>query len=84
MTSPCIFFKRFLISSIIKNFLVSSTSIRISGVEIVLQSSAIIIFISGAISIVSGYKQINSAIEIENSNFNNLKLDFRSTEDEPE
>ena len=72
----------FLTTGLIANFL--DNYFNGSGVEIVLQSSAIIIFISGAISIVSGYKQINSAIEIENSNFNNLKLDFRSTEDEPE
>ena len=72
----------FLTTGLIANFL--DNYFNGSGVEIVLQSSAIIIFVSGAISIVSGYKQINSAIEIENSNFNNLKLDFRSIEDEPE
>tara|TARA_B100000700_G_scaffold103873_1_gene117299 strand:+ start:75 stop:1406 length:1332 start_codon:yes stop_codon:yes gene_type:complete len=72
----------FLTTGLIANFL--DNYFNGSGVEIVLQSSAIIIFVSGAISIVSGYKQINNAIEIENSNFNNLKLDFRSTEDEPE
>ena len=72
----------FLTTGLIANFL--DNKFDGSGVEIVLQSSALLIFLSGAISLFIGYKQINSEIEIENSNFNNLKLDFRSTEDEPE
>ena len=72
----------FLTTGLAANFL--DNKFDGSGVEIVLQSSALLIFLSGAISLFIGYKQINSEIEIENSNFNNLKLDFRSTEDEPE
>ena len=75
-------FISFLTTGLIANFL--NNQFDGSGVEIVLQSSALLIFVSGIISLFSGYKKINSEIEIENSNFNNIKLDFGSTKEKPE
>ena len=72
-------FISFLTTGLTANFL--NNQFDGSGVEIVLQSSALLIFVSGIISLFSGYKKINSEIEIENSNFNNIKLDFGSTKE---
>ena len=55
-----------------------------SGVEIVLKISSLLILISGLITFISSYKKIFKEFGIENSNFNNIKLDFKSIEDEPE
>jgi MFS family permease len=55
-----------------------------SGVETVLKISSLLIFISGLITFISSYKKIFKEFGIENSNFNNIKLDFKSIEDEPE
>ena len=55
-----------------------------SGVETVLKISSLLILISGLITFISSYKKIFKEFGIENSNFNNIKLDFQSIEDEPE
>ena len=55
-----------------------------SGVETVLKISSLLILISGFITFISSYKKIFKEFGIENSNFNNIKLDFKSIEDEPE
>jgi len=55
-----------------------------SGVESVLKISSLLIFISGLITFISSYKKIFKEFGIENSNFNNIKLDFNSKEDEPD
>jgi MFS family permease len=55
-----------------------------SGVETVLKISSLLILISGLITFISSYKKIFKEFGIENSNFNNIKLDFKSIEDEPE
>ena len=55
-----------------------------SGVETVLKLSSLLILISGLITFISSYKKIFKEFGIENSNFNNIKLDFKSIEDEPE
>ena len=55
-----------------------------SGVETVLKISYLLILISGLITFISSYKKIFKEFGIENSNFNNIKLDFKSIEDEPE
>ena len=55
-----------------------------SGVETVLKISSLLILISGLITFISSYKKIFKEFGIEKSNFNNIKLDFKSIEDEPE
>lgn len=55
-----------------------------SGVETVLKISSLLILISGLITFISSYKKIFKEFGFENSNFNNIKLDFKSIEDEPE
>ena len=72
----------FLTTGLLANFL--DKYFALTGVEIVLQGSAILIFISGCMGFFTGYKKIINDFGIENSNFNNIKLDFRPTEDEPE
>ena len=72
----------FLTTGILANFL--DKYFDATGVEIVLQGSAILIFISGCLGFLTGYKKIINEFGIENSNFNNIKLDFRPTEDEQE
>ena len=72
----------FLTTGLLANFL--DKYFVLTGVEIVLQGSAILIFISGCIGFLTGYKKIINDFGIENSNFNNIKLDFRPTEDEQE
>jgi len=72
----------FLTTGILANFL--DKHFDATGVEIVLQGSAILIFISGCLGFLTGYKKIINEFGIENSNFNNIKLDFRPTEDEQE
>jgi len=72
----------FLTTGLLANFL--DNYFEVTGVEIVLQGSAILIFVSGCIGFFTGYKKIINDFGIENSNFNNIKLDFRTTEDEPE
>jgi hypothetical protein len=49
-----------------------------------LKISSLLILISGLITFISSYKKIFKEFGIENSNFNNIKLDFKSIEDEPE
>ena len=72
----------FLTTGLLANFL--DNYFEVTGVEIVLQGSAILIFVSGCMGFFTGYKKIINDFGIENSNFNNIKLDFRTTEDEPE
>ena len=72
----------FLTSGITANYL--DTLLIGSGVEAVLKISSLLIFISGVITFISSYKKIFKEFGIENSNFNNIKLDFKSTEDEPD
>ena len=55
-----------------------------SGVETVLKISSLLILISGLITFISSYKKIFKEFGIEKSNFNNIKLDFKTIEDEPE
>ena len=45
---------------------------------------SLLIFISGLISFITSYRKIFKEFGIENSNFNNIKLNFKSIEDEPE
>ena len=72
----------FLTSGITANYL--DTLLIGSGVEAVLKISSLLIFISGVITFISSYKKIFKEFGIENSNFNNIKLDFKSMEDEPD
>ena len=72
----------FLTSGITANYL--DTLLLGSGVEAVLKISSLLIFISGVITFISSYKKIFKEFGIENSNFNNIKLDFKSMEDEPD
>ena len=72
----------FLTSGITANYL--DTLLIGSGVETVLKISSLLIFISGVITFISSYKKIFKEFGIENSNFNNIKLDFKSMEDEPD
>lgn len=72
----------FLTSGITSNYL--DTLLIGSGVEAVLKISSLLIFISGVITFISSYKKIFKEFGIENSNFNNIKLDFKSMEDEPD
>jgi MFS family permease len=72
----------FLTSGITANYL--DTLLIGSGVEAVLKISSLLIFISGVITFISSYKKIFKEFGIENSNFNNIKLEFKSMEDEPD
>ena len=72
----------FLTSGITANYL--DTLLSGSGIEAVLKISSVLIFISGVITFISSYKKIFKEFGIENSNFNNIKLDFKSMEDEPD
>ena len=72
----------FLTSGITANYL--DTLLIGSGVEAVLKISSLFIFISGVITFISSYKKIFKEFGIENSNFNNIKLEFKSMEDEPD
>jgi len=72
----------FLTTGLLANFL--DKYFEVTGVEIVLQGSAVLIFVSGCIGSFTGYKKIINDFGIENSNLNNIKLDFISTKDEPE
>ena len=72
----------FLTSGITANYL--DTLLIGSGTEAVLKISSLLIFISGVITFISSYKKIFKEFGIENSNFNNIKLDFKSMEDEPD
>ncbi len=72
----------FLTSGITSNYL--DTLLIGSGVEAVLKISSLLIFISGVITFISSYKKIFKEFGIENSNFNNIKLEFKSMEDEPD
>jgi len=72
----------FLTSSLAANYL--DSLFLSSGVESVLKISSLLIFISGLITFISSYKKIFKEFGIENSNFNNIKLDFNSKEDEPD
>ena len=55
-----------------------------SGVETVLKISSLLIFISGLTTFITSYRKIFKEFGIENSNFNNIKVDFKSLEDEPD
>ena len=70
----------FLTSGLAANYL--DSLFLSSGVESVLKISSLLIFISGLITFISSYKKIFKEFGIENSNFNNIKLDFNSKEDE--
>jgi MFS family permease len=72
----------FLTAGIAANYL--DSLFASSGVETVLKISSFLIFISGLITFISSYRKIFNEFGIENSNFNNIKLDFNSIEDEPE
>ena len=72
----------FLTSGITANYL--DIFLVGSGIEAVLKISSFLIFISGVITFISSYKKIFKEFGIENSNFNNIKLDFKSMEDEPD
>ena len=72
----------FLTSGLVANYL--DPLFVSSGVETVLKISSLLILISGLITFISSYKKIFKEFGIENSNFNNIKLDFKSIEDEPE
>src|SRR5210317_79424 len=72
----------FLTSGLAANYL--DSFFLSSGVESVLKISSLLIFISGLITFISSYKKIFKEFGIENSNFNNIKLDFNSKEDEPD
>ena len=72
----------FLTSGITANYL--DKLLSGSGIEAVLKISSLLIFISGVITFISSYKKIFKEFGIENSNFNNIKLDFKSMEDEPD
>ena len=72
----------FLTSGLAANYL--DPLFASSGVETVLKISSLLILISGLITFISSYKKIFREFGIENSNFNNIKLDFKSTEDEPD
>ena len=72
----------FITSGIAANYL--DSYFASSGVETVLKISSLLIFISGLITFITSYRKIFKEFGIENSNFNNIKLNFKSIEDEPE
>ena len=72
----------FITSGIAANYL--DSYFVSSGVETVLKISSLLIFISGLITFITSYRKIFKEFGIENSNFNNIKLNFKSIEDEPE
>lgn len=56
---------------------------NVDGVLYVLRFSSILILLSGVFSFLRGYKKLLQDLGFENSNFNRLRLNLESDEDEP-
>ena len=74
-----------LISVFISGFLASFANnyFEVDGVLLVLRLSSCFILFSGLITFFKGYRKIIKDFGFENSNFNKLRLNLESNEDEP-
>ena len=74
-----------LISVLIAGFLASFANnyFEVDGVLLVLRLSSCFILFSGLITFFKGYRKIIKDFGFENSNFNKLRLNLESNEDEP-
>lgn len=74
-----------LLSVFLAGFLASYLNeyLNVDGVLYVLRLSSILILLSGVFSFLRGYKKLFQDFGFENSNFNRLRLNLESDEDEP-
>ena len=74
-----------LLSVFLAGFLASYLNqyFNVDGVLYVLRFSSILILLSGVLSFLRGYKKLLQDLGFENSNFNRLRLNLESDEDEP-
>ena len=74
-----------LISVFISGFLASFANnyFEVDGVLLVLRLSSCFILLSGLLTFIKGYRKIIREFGFENSNFNKLRLNLESNEDEP-
>ena len=74
-----------LISVFISGFLASFANnyFEVDGVLLVLRLSSCFILFSGLLTFIKGYRKIIKDFGFENSNFNKLRLNLESNEDEP-
>ena len=74
-----------LLSVFLAGFLASYLNeyLNVDGVLYVLRFSSILILLSGVFSFLRGYKKLFQDLGFENSNFNRLRLNLESDEDEP-
>ena len=74
-----------LLSVFLAGFLASYLNeyLNVDGVLYVLRFSSILILLSGVFSFLRGYKKLFRDLGFENSNFNRLRLNLESDEDEP-
>ena len=74
-----------LLSVFLAGFLASYLNeyFNVDGVLYVLRFSSILILLSGVLSFLRGYKKLFQDLGFENSNFNRLRLNLESDEDEP-
>lgn len=74
-----------LLSVFLAGFLASYLNeyLNVDGVLYVLRFSSILILLSGVFSFLRGYKKLLQDLGFENSNFNRLRLNLESDEDEP-
>ena len=74
-----------LVSVFISGFVASFANnyFEVDGVLLVLRLSSCFILFSGLMTFIKGYKKIIREFGFENSNFNKLRLNLESNEDEP-
>ena len=74
-----------LVSVFISGFLASfaNSYFEVDGVLLVLRVSSCFILLSGLLTFIKGYRKIIKDFGFENSNFNKLRLNLESNEDEP-
>jgi len=74
-----------LVSVFISGFLASfaNSYFEVDGVLLVLRVSSCFILLSGFLTFIRGYRKIIKDFGFENSNFNKLRLNLESNEDEP-
>ena len=74
-----------LVSVFISGFLASFANnyFEVDGVLLVLRLSSCFILFSGLMTFIRGYKKIIREFGFENSNFNKLRLNLESNDDEP-
>lgn len=74
-----------LVSILTSGFLASfaNSYFEVDGVLLVLRVSSCFILLSGLLTFIKGYRKIIKDFGFENSNFNKLRLNLESNEDEP-